>query len=216
MGVETWASRHSFQQYGQGRHYMGVIWVFQQLVRIIIWYVPSHPLKCDRGKVDVSTIHQLSFSKILAYLTMDERADWSVTIGFIMPDLSALFASWSELRRFSCLIEYVLKFLIVVHFLTKLKMVDIDGILRWSWGWFSGHVGRRRGVVIVNDFNFFWVNNGWWSRGTIFFYIGWRGQQRGRNRGGSNGCWCIPKASPIICYDGCNTLAESALSKESR
>ena len=216
MGVETWTFRHCFQWYGQGRHYMGVIRVFQHLVQIVIQYVPSHSSKCNRRKVDVSTIHRLSFSKILAYLTMDERVDWSVTIGFTMPNLSASFASRSESRRFFCLIEYVLKSLIVVHFLTKLKMVDIDGILRWSWGWFSGCVGQRRGVVIVDDFNFFWVSSGWWSRGTIFFYIGWWGWQRGRDQGGSNGCWCTPKALPIICYDGCNTLAESASLKESR
>ena len=160
---------------------MGEIWVFQCLVRIVIWYVPSHSSKCDRGKIDKSTIHRLSFSKIFAYLAMDEQADWSVTIGFIMPNLSTSFASWFESWRFFRFVKYILKFLIVIHFLTKLKLIlkliDIDRVLRRSWGWFSSRVSRQRRVIIVDNFNFFWMSNRWWSRstilgGVIFFYIG--------------------------------------------
>ena len=160
---------------------MGVIWVFQHLVRIVIRYVPSHSSKCERGEIDVSTIHRLSFSKIFTYLTMDEQADWSITIGFIMPDLSASFASWFESWRFFRFVEYILKFLIVVHFLTKLKLIDIDRVLRRSKGSFSSRIGRWRRVVVINDFNVVWASGGWWScstifGGVIFFYISQRGR----------------------------------------
>ena len=112
---------------------------------------------------------------------MDERADWSITIGFIMPDLSASFASWFESWRFFHFVEYILKFLIVVHFLTKLKLIDIDRVLRRSKGSFSSCMGQWRRVVVINDFNVVWVCGGWWSRSTIFggmifFYIGRRGR----------------------------------------
>ena len=136
-------SRPRSQRYHQGRRYGGNLGV---LVGVVVWYVSSHSSKCDRGKVDVSAIHRLSFSEIFTYLAVYKRTNGSIAIGFIMPDLSTSLAGGFESWGFLCFVEYILELLTVVHFWTKLKLflklIDINRVLRRSWGWFSSRMSR--------------------------------------------------------------------------